>query len=335
MSGDIPITVYKHDSFAMIKNMDDQTVHETTEPILILENVSKSFASKQAVKDISIIVNRGEVFGFLGPNGAGKSTTIRMILDVLRPTAGSITLFGQSSQQTTVHRRLGYLSGDMSMDMDLTGEQYLSFVAAQYGKDCHEDRKRLAQILQADLTVKIGNYSRGNRQKIGLIAALQHQPELLILDEPTSGFDPLVQEQFASLIKSFKLAGSTVLMSSHILSEVQQLCDRVAFIKDGRIIDTTTVGSLTASAAKRVSIKVPINQLPALKKAVTALDGVHFKSSVEAYLLEFSYSGEPKALLQIIQNYEVQDITIQEPELEEIFMHYYNGQATVAAKATV
>jgi ABC-2 type transport system ATP-binding protein len=300
-----------------------------TADVLRLENVTKTFGHKQAVRGVSLSVRQGEVFGFLGPNGAGKSTTIRMILDVLRPSAGVISLFGQGNRHVVAtHRRIGYLSGDMVMDANLTGRQYLEFVAAQYKKDCRHERQRLALLLQADLAVKIGNYSRGNRQKIGLIAALQHQPELLILDEPTSGFDPLVQEQFANLVQTFKQTGGTVFMSSHILSEVQQLCDRVAFIKDGQIVDTTTIEKLTASAAKRVRVRAPIAQLAAIRTVVAKLGKVRFQPPVEEYMLDFSYGGQPQALLQALAVFPVEDVTIQEPELEEIFMHYYQKEET-------
>jgi ABC-2 type transport system ATP-binding protein len=296
--------------------------------ILVLDSVSKTFGSHKAVDSVSISVHKGEVFGFLGPNGAGKSTTIRMVLDILRPTSGSIQLFGESSRLVkATHRRLGFLSGDMVMDNNLTGQQYLTFVAAQYGKDCRQQTADLAQRLQADLHQKIGNYSRGNRQKIGLIAALQHQPELLILDEPTSGFDPLVQEQFAELITGFKQAGGTVFMSSHILSEVQQLCDRVAFIKDGQIVDTTSVEGLTANAAKQVQVRVAVTDLVKLRQAVAKLQGVQLRQAAEEYLLKCSFNGNFNDLLKVLAAFDIQELTIKEPELEEIFMHYYQSKA--------
>jgi ABC-2 type transport system ATP-binding protein len=295
--------------------------------VLVVDQVTKMFGSHKAVSDISLAVRRGEVFGFLGPNGAGKSTSIRMILDVLRPTSGTITIFGQNNRDVSAtHKRLGFLSGDMVMDGNLTGRQYLTFVAAQYGKDCRQYTDELAQRLQADLGQKIGNYSRGNRQKIGLIAALQHQPELLILDEPTSGFDPLVQEQFAELILAFKQAGGTVFMSSHILSEVQQLCDRVAFIKDGQIIDTTTVEGLTAHAAKQVQVQVPTGSLAKLRKAIAALPGARLGQALEDYAVAFAFSGDINVLLKLLTAYDIQELTIKEPDLEEVFMHYYQAK---------
>ena len=292
--------------------------------VIRLDNVHKTFGGKRAVDGVSLSVRQGEIFGFLGPNGAGKSTTIRMVLDILRPTDGAIELFGIPSRHVVaVHRRIGFLSGDMVMDANLTGRQYLEFVAAQYKKDCASRRQELAELLQADLDNKVGNYSRGNRQKIGLVAALQHQPELLILDEPTSGFDPLVQEQFVKLIREFKQAGGTVFMSSHILSEVQQLCDRVAFIKDGKLVDTTTVGSLMKRSAKHVTVKAPAADLRELRVAAAKMPEVRMQAATEEYSLVFQYGGPPKALLQLLARFEVQDVVIKEPDLEEIFMHYY------------
>lgn len=292
--------------------------------VLVLDGVSKSFGNVQAVHGVTFTVQRGEVFGFLGPNGAGKSTTIRLILDILRPTAGQISIFGHTSRDVkAIHKRIGYLSGDMSMDMNLTGEQYLTFVGAQYGKDCRQNMVRLAQALKADLKVKIGNYSRGNRQKVGLIAALQHEPELLIMDEPTSGFDPLVQELFAELIQIFSKDGGTVFMSSHILSEVQQLCDRVAFIKDGSILDVNTIDNLTENAAKRVRIKPAIDKLAELRETVKQMPGVRMQLSTDSSVVQFSYNGDANALIKLLARYDIKDLIIKEPDLEELFMHYY------------
>jgi len=296
-------------------------------PALVFNRVVKTFGSKKAVHDVSFSVQKGEVFGFLGPNGAGKSTSIRMMLDVLRPTAGNIRIFGEDSRQAkSAHRRIGYLSGDMVMDSNLTGRQYLEFTAAQYGKDCAQRRDQLAQLLQADLKVKIGQYSRGNRQKIGLIAALQHEPDLLLLDEPTSGFDPLVQEQFADLIQTFKQKGGTVFMSSHILGEVQLLCDRVAFIKDGVIIQTVTVSQLVEHAAKRVCINVPIDQMQALRNRLKALPGVELLPAENDKDVLCTFNGSPNVLIRMLTAFDVLDMTVREQELEEIFMRYYRQQ---------
>ncbi len=303
------------------------------EPVLLLDNVTKIFGSSTAVHEVSLAVKSGEVFGFLGPNGAGKSTTIRMILDVLRPTAGTITLFGEPSTNTTAtHRRTGFLSGDMVIDENLTGRQYLDFVANVYGKDCSQRIDKLAELLQTNLKVKIGNYSRGTKQKIGLIAAMMHKPDLLILDEPTSGFDPLVQETFAGLIQHFRHRGGAVFMSSHVLSEVQELCDRLAFIKDGKIISVTTTSELTAQAAKRIKIIAD----PGVLKAIhpSHLQGFKLEPSAHPYELHATYRGDVHSLLQLLAMHQLRDVTIREPELEELFMHYYTDEAPTSKEAT-
>lgn len=304
--------------FCYAVNMTDQ------EPVISLDGLTKRFGSHRAVNGVTLTVNKGEIFGFLGPNGAGKSTTIRMMLDVLRPTAGTATIFGVSSRKPRLaHRRLGYLSGDMVMDENLTADQYLRYVGARYGKDCTERRQELAEALKADLSVRLRDYSRGNRQKVGLIAALQHQPELLILDEPTSGFDPLVQETFAGLIGEFRNAGGTVFMSSHILSEVQQLCDRVAFIRDGSIVDTADISQLMARSAKHVSVKVDRAMLRPLRSQLERLKGINFLPEREEYAVTFSYAGPMPPLIRLLANFDVHDVSIREPELEELFVHYY------------
>lgn len=293
-------------------------------PVIEFWLVTKLFAGRPAVHDVSFSVHSGEIFGFLGPNGAGKSTTIRLMLDILRPNAGQINLFGHDSRSAVAaRRRIGYLSGEMVLDSNLTGDQYLRFAAAQYGKDCQEYRRKLAADLQADLGRRIGTYSRGNRQKIGLIAALQHEPELLVLDEPTSGFDPLVQETFVELVRAFQAKGGTVFMSSHILSEVQQLCGRVAFIKEGRVATVTDVGSLTEQAAKRVRVKTPIGEQADLRNRLKKLPGVSLRPAIEDYAVECSYGGDLQALLQLLALYHVRDIRIEEPDLEEVFMQFY------------
>ncbi len=298
--------------------------------VLKLKNVTKRYGTKLAVDDVSMSIEKGEIFGFLGPNGAGKTTTIRMVLSTLRPTQGEIKIFGQDSSHTVqLHKRIGFLSGDMAMDDDLTGAQYLNFIAHRYGKDCTKTIKELSALLKADLAVKIRDYSRGNRQKIGLIAALMHNPELLVLDEPTSGFDPLVQEQFMELIRTYKSTGGTVFMSSHILSEVQQLCDRVAFIRDGAVAGTKTINEITMGAAKKVTIKADKAQLRAVLhhyKTVPSLTLI----ATNVHALTFTYSDKPKKLLQFLSTIDADDIIIEEPDLEQIFMTYYEGAKEVS-----
>jgi ABC-2 type transport system ATP-binding protein len=292
-------------------------------PALSVQNISKSFGPFKAVDAIDLEVAPGEIFGFLGPNGAGKSTTIRLILDLLRSDSGTITLFGKSNRDVrTTHRDIGFLSGDMELDTDLTGRQYLGFVDSLHGANNTDTIASLSSILEADLDKKIGDYSRGNRQKIGLIAALLHKPKLLILDEPTSGFDPLVQEKFATIIREYVAEGGTVFMSSHVLTEVQHLCDRVAFIKEGRIITTRSVHELLDTNAKRITVVADPRVIKVMLKDYGHVVGLALiKSHSES--LEFSYSGDIGPLLSYITGNKITDVTIREPELEEIFGQYY------------
>lgn len=296
----------------------------TEKPVVLsLKGIQKSFGDNRAVDITQLEVHKGEIFGFLGPNGAGKSTTIRLILDILRPDSGTITLFGKDNRNVKLtHRDIGFLSGDMVLDNDLTGKQYLSLVNNLYGGGHEAVTAELAQKLDAKLDVKIGNYSRGNRQKIGLIAALLHSPQLLILDEPTSGFDPLVQETFADLLRDYVAKGGTVLMSSHILAEVQNLCNRVAFIKGGKIIATTTVSDLLDTSAKRIHISAASGVIRKLHNSYATIAGLSMLESADDKLT-FSYTGELQPLLRFFAKEKLRDITIREPELEEIFGQYY------------
>lgn len=294
-----------------------------TTTVLDVRELTKTFGDFYAVRGANFAVKKGEIFGFLGPNGAGKSTAIRVILDILKPTEGKVVLFGDPSLAAhEAHKRIGYLSGDMNMDSDLTGRQYLDLINGLYGGKHGKRTTELAKLLQADLHKKIGSYSRGNRQKIGLIAALLHEPELLILDEPSSGFDPLVQETFMKLIREYRDRGGTVFMSSHILGEVQQLCDRVAFIKDGEIISVQSLNEMESQTAKRIHViwtkdtgVAPTVSLPGLKEVRHDHMGTIF-----------AYEGDMTKLLATFAKLPVRDITIQEPDLEELFITYYEDK---------
>lgn len=288
--------------------------------VLSVQKVTKTFGSFKALDDVSFAVEKGDIFGFLGPNGAGKTTAIRVILDILRPNSGQVILFGdQTLKQHVARGRIGYLSGDMVLDSDLTGRQYLGLVNSLYGGNHQQRADELAELLQANLDKKVGSYSRGNRQKIGLIAALMHEPELLVLDEPTSGFDPLVQETFMQLVREYRERGGTVFMSSHVLSEVQQLCDKVAFIKGGKISKVTSLDAMELSATKQVRV-VWADEVSA--KAEHKLLGLQLLARSQK-TTTFSYNGDMQILLAYFAKRSIVDINIQEPELEEMFMSYY------------
>jgi ABC-2 type transport system ATP-binding protein len=221
-----------------------------------------------------------------------------------------------------MHKRIGYLSGEMVFDDDLTGEQYLFFLNELFGAKYTDKINELAGLLKIDLRKKIGNYSRGNKQKIGLIAALMHTPDLLILDEPTNGFDPLVQEIFATLIREYNKNGGTVFMSSHILSEVQELCDRVSFISEGSIVGTTSINELLETASKKIRVLTTQKDHGKLKSEYHNLEGLALTKELPNSLI-FSYKGDVTKLLNFFSKQSLIDINIQEPDLEDVFVKYY------------
>ncbi|HUD07306.1 MAG TPA: ABC transporter ATP-binding protein [Candidatus Saccharimonadales bacterium] len=298
----------------------------TKNSIIELTNIYKSLGSKKILKDVSLTVEKGEIFGFLGPNGAGKTTTIRVILNVLKASKGQVQLFDLSNKKVKqIHSRIGYLSDDMKMDEDLSGMQYLNFIDGLFGGRNRNRILSLAKIFEVDLKVKIGKYSRGNKQKIGLIAAIMHRPELLILDEPTSGFDPIMQEKFLNLLGGFKDRGGTVFMSSHDLGEVEKVCDRVAFIKDGEIIAIKTLAGLRDQTTKRVEIIVAKGGVKKLKETFKSISGLNlFRSSGRS--LGFTYNGDIKKLLKFLSVQDLSDVVIEEPDLEDVFIGFYKNK---------
>ncbi|HZG77077.1 MAG TPA: ABC transporter ATP-binding protein [Paenibacillus sp.] len=219
--------------------------------------VTKRYGASRGVQGIDLAVAEGEAFGFIGPNGAGKSTTIRMLMGLSRPDAGEIRLFGGtvSGDVPEVRRQIGYLPSEIHFPNELTGEQVLLATARAYGLALERTRAReYAARLQFDMTRSVKSYSLGNRKKLGIIAAMLHEPKLLVLDEPTSGLDPLIQQQFFDMLEERKAAGHTVFFSTHVLTEVERLCDRVAFIKDGEILRTSAIDSIPGRNRLRISV---------------------------------------------------------------------------------
>ncbi len=297
---------------------------QKTEPIIEVENLTKKFGRNKVLDGIDLEVRKGEVFGFLGPNGAGKTTAIRTILNVLHPTEGSVKVFGISSKKTKkIHKRIGYLAGDMEYEENLSGKKYLSFVDHLYGGGCMDRAEDLADLFEIDLKKKIGTYSRGNKQKIGLIAAIMHKPELLIFDEPTSGFDPIMQSAFSKMVLDFKKRGGTVLMSSHVLSEVQQLCDRVAFIKEGSIVGVRDLDSIGGRSTKRVVLLTDTGTDKQIEQKVKTVKEMNLIEKTKDRLV-YSYAGDIKKLLRFLATLNIKDVLIEEPDLEEVFLHYYD-----------
>ncbi len=290
---------------------------------LELKGLTKLYGQSRGVEDLKLSIQPGEVFGFLGPNGAGKTTTIRLIMDFIHATNGTIQVLGLDSHRdvVSVHQQVGYLSSDMALDHQLTGEQYLTYIA---NLNKHVDRDRLAQLvqqLQCETNRKIAHLSRGNHQKIGLVAALMHDPDLLILDEPTSGLDPLMQAQFNQLIREHAQRGKTTFMSSHVLAEVQSICDRVGFIREGRLQRVQNLSELMAQSFKYV--RLHYQKVPATKE-LKKLAGVR-KLEVLPQTITLQLAGDPGPLLTWLAKHPPRDLRITEPNLEEMFLEYYEG----------
>lgn len=288
---------------------------------IVVQSLTKMYDKRPCVSDVNLEVLPGEILGFIGPNGAGKTTTIRMLVGEIRPSSGQAYLFGHPAMADAalIHRRVGYLTGDMAMDRDLTGRQYLNYVGHLRGGLGLDRIQALAKRFNADLSKKIGTLSRGNIQKIGLIAAVMHEPELLILDEPSSGFDPLIQAEFGKLILEHKAAGRTAFISSHVLSEVQHLCDRVALIREGEIVKVETMSRIAKDLYKQV--RLDVSGRPSLK-ALEDMAGVRNIARTDGRIT-FEYGGSSQSLLAALVSYDIDDFSVTDADLETLFMHYY------------
>lgn len=289
--------------------------------VIELTDLTKSYGKSRGINNISLKVEQGSVFGFLGPNGAGKTTTISLLMDLIKPTSGKAMLFGQNANINgfSLRQKIGYLAGDMALDGSLTGWQQLEFFSRLRGKFDKQYIKSLASNLDCDLSRKTKTLSRGNKQKIGLISALMHKPELLILDEPTSGLDPLIQEQFNEIILNNQKEGRTTFISSHILSEVQELCDYVAFIKDGNLIANEPIANIAKNSPYNIEVSPKDSKLIDKLKKIPNINNFSLKNNQ----IVFSYNGPINKLFTVLSQYSINDIQIKKADLESIFMHYY------------
>lgn len=288
-----------------------------------LERLTKRYGRRRGIEDVSLTVLPGEVFGFLGPNGAGKTTTIRTMLDLLRPTSGRASVLGLDSHRDAeeIHRRIGYLPGEYAAYRRMTGERYLAFFAELRGVPASA-YERLADRLACDLGPQISSLSHGNAQKLGLIQALMHDPELLILDEPTQGLDPLIQHEVHAIVRDVAADGRTVFLSSHILPEVERTCDRVGIIGDGRLIAVEDVGDLRAKAVRVVEFHFAA---PVDHAAFVGIAGVR-EMEIHGDVLRCTIQGSMDALLKAASRFEVIDLQSQQPGLERQFLHYYRRE---------
>lgn len=283
------------------------------------------YGRHRGIIDLNLNVQSGEIFGFLGPNGAGKTTTLRILLDIIRPTSGRATIFGLDCQRegVTIRQRIGYLPGELSLPTTMRGNAYLDMMSALRGRPADPAyRRQLCERLNLDTTRQIREYSRGNKQKLGIVAAFMSQPDLLILDEPTSGLDPLVQQTVLELVREAKAAGHTTFFSSHILSEVQAVCDRVAIIRDGRLVQVERIDALTARPFHRLRLRFDTTPPPDL----FALEGVTEISRTDNTIVLEVQRNLPD-LLQAAAPYRIIDIETQPVTLEEVFLTYYGNNS--------
>ena len=294
--------------------------------IIETERLTKSYGANRGIVDLDLEVDEGEVFGFLGPNGAGKTTTIRTLLDHLRPTSGRARIFGieTTADPVAIHRRTGYLPGEFTLYDRLTGGQTIEYFGNLRGGVDPAYRASLVERLDLDPSRRFKEYSKGNKQKLGLVIAFQHRPELLVLDEPTSGLDPLVQQAFYGLVREAQAEGRTVFLSSHVLSEVERTCERVAIVRDGRLVRTGRVDTLRDLAHHQVELRFP-DGVPTAEFA--ALPGVS-DVVVEDHTLRLRIAGPITPVLQAAARHELVDFLSREPSLEETFLAEYGRQAT-------
>jgi ABC-2 type transport system ATP-binding protein len=291
--------------------------------VIRADALTKSYGKSRGVIDLTFEVVPGEVFGYLGPNGAGKTTTIRTMLDFIRPTRGRISLFGLDPHHDgpDVRRRVGYLPGEFGLYERLTGEEYLRTFAALRGQVPWSQVSALADRLKLELGVRIKSLSHGNKRKLGLIQAFMHEPELLVMDEPTQGLDPLIQQEFYALIDEARERGATTFISSHVMPEVERVCDRVAIIREGRLITVADIGDLKSAALRRVEFHfdhpVPASAFASLASVVTAeASGDEIRLSVRGPLDE---------VVKEAARHTVVNVETHEPSLEDVFLDVYRN----------
>ncbi len=293
--------------------------------IIQTERLTKSYGDHRGIIEVDLEVGEGEIFGFLGPNGAGKTTTIRTVLDLIRPTSGRALVFGLDSvaHSVEIHRRSGYLPGEFGLYDRLTGAQTIEYFANLRGGVDEAYQARLIERFDLDPSRRFREYSKGNKQKVGLIVALQHRPELLILDEPTSGLDPLVQQNFFEFLRESRNEGRTTFLSSHIIDEVERSCDRVGIIRDGRLTRVDTVDALRDLSHHEVELRfagpVPLD-------AFSGLDGVSHLVP-EDHILRMRVAGPIGPVVRAAAQYDLLDFTSREPSLEETFLAEYGREA--------
>jgi ABC-2 type transport system ATP-binding protein len=285
-----------------------------------INNLTKTYGTARGITNVSFNVEEGEIFGFIGPNGAGKSTTIRTLLALIHPTSGSAKIFGKDCIKFApeIANEIGYLPSEVFYYDNMRVIDLLKYSASFYKKDCSKRIIELSEIMELDLKKKIDDLSYGNKKKVGIIQGLLHEPKLIILDEPTSGLDPLMQRKFFDLLQEENKKGATILFSSHILTEVQKMCNRVAIIKEGKIITVEKISTLEENNYKkiRVEMKSPVD------KGYFKMNGVN-NLEAKDNVISFLFKGNLNLIMKKISEKEILNVWIEEPDLEEIFIHYY------------
>lgn len=287
--------------------------------VIEVKELTKYYGKSRGIIDVSFNVEDQEIFGFIGPNGAGKSTTIRLFLSLIYPTSGEAKIFGKDCIKfgPEIRQEIGYLPSEVFYYEGMKVLDLLKYSASFYHKDCTKRLYELSELMELDLKRRIDDLSYGNKKKVGIVQGLLHSPRLIILDEPTAGLDPLMQQNFFNLIKEENQRGATVFFSSHILSEVQRLCSRVAIIKEGRIINIQDIKTLQRDNYKKIRIAAEN-----LDEGAFEFEGVT-KLQRENGVVSFFYKGDINKVTQLIGGMRVSDVVIEEPTLEEIFIHYY------------
>ncbi|MFC7341987.1 ABC transporter ATP-binding protein [Saccharopolyspora griseoalba] len=297
-------------------------------PAIDTRALRKDYGRRTAVRDMNLTVETGCVYGLIGPNGAGKTTTLRMLLDIIRPTSGEVRVLGRAPRAggPKLRRRIGYVPGELRLEGRATGRDLLRHYAEISGPVEPGAAEELAERLDLDLARQVRTLSKGNKQKLGLVQAFLHRPELLVLDEPTSGLDPLVQREFLQLVREAREAGQTVLLSSHVLSEIQQAADRVAVLSEGDVVAEGSVSELRLTAIRHLRGRVDAESAPGLRSSLLALPALREVEVAEDGRFSGVLDSEPNALLKVLAGYRVQDIVIEEPDLEESVLALYGQE---------
>lgn len=283
------------------------------------KGLTKFYGKSRGIVNLDLTVKEGEFFGFIGPNGAGKSTTIRTLLGLIKPSGGNARIFGKNivSQKESILSEVGYLPSEAVFYPGMRVKDFIKFSANLRKTDCKREAAKLCERLDLDTSKKVDELSFGNRKKVAIVCALQHNPQLLILDEPTGGLDPLMQREFFAILRERNEQGTSIFLSSHVLSEIQRNCNRAAIIREGKIIACDSVEALSDTSAKKVIIHgdIDITSLPCIRSFQQNKDSI-----------SFLYSGNLNLLMKVLSQNDIKDISISEPDLEEIFLHYYSDK---------